>query len=291
MSYYRLFGLKTEPFSTSPHPDFFYLSKVHTAILYKAQILMELRRGLGVILGDVGVGKTTLLRKLYITVSNEPNYSPHVILDPCAESEFGFLQKINDAFGLCNTHRTANDCQKVIEQHLFQQRLEENKITVLFIDEGQRLSIPAIEILRTLLNYETNDEKLIQLILLGQMELLPLISGIKNFWDRIALKYVIKPLAEGEIRELINYRLKVAGYPDHSARLFPDKTVKIIYRHTSGYPRRVVLMCHNALEYLVMHDRQVVSPEIVKELIENDVMPAPEAASEREPAGREIASP
>ena len=273
MSYYRLFGLTTEPFSTSPHPDFFYLSKTHATILFKAQILMELRRGLGLILGDVGVGKTTLLRKLYITVSNESNYSPHVILDPYAESELVLLQKINDAFGLRNGYRTANDYQKAIEQYLFQQRLEENKITVLFIDEGQRLSVPAIEILRTLLNYETNDEKLIQLILMGQMELLPMISGIKNFWDRIALKYVIKPLVKNEIRELINYRLKVAGYPDNCECLFPDETVKVIYRHTNGYPRRVVCLCHDALEYLVMHDKHVVTPEIVEELVQNDMMP------------------
>ncbi len=272
MSYYRLFGLKTEPFSTSPHPDFFYLSKIHTAILYKAQILMELRRGLGLILGDVGVGKTTLLRKLYVTISNESNYSPHVILDPYAESELVFLQKIGDAFGLGNGYQTANDYQKDIEQYLFQRRIEEHKITVLFIDEGQRLSVPAIEVLRTLLNYETNDEKLIQLIILGQLEMLPMISGVKNFWDRIALKYVIKPLDEDEVRELINYRLEVAGYPDHSARLFPDEAVGVIYRHSNGYPRRVVRLCHDALEYLVMHDQRVVSPAVIRDLINNEPM-------------------
>jgi len=264
--------LKTEPFSTSPHPDFFYLSKIHTAILYKARILMELRRGLGLILGDVGVGKTTLLRKLYVTVSNESNYNPHVILDPYAESELVFLQKINDAFGLRNDSRTANDYQKAIEQYLFQQRLEANKITVLFVDEGQRLSVPAIEILRILLNYETNDEKLIQLIILGQMEILPVISGIKNIWDRIALKYVIKPLAEDEVGELINYRLKVAGYSASAECLFPDETVEVICRHTQGYPRRIVRLCHDALEYLAMHDKQAVTPGIVDKLIQNDIL-------------------
>lgn len=240
---------------------------------------MELRRGLGLIMGDVGVGKTTLLRKLYITVSNESNYSPHVILDPYAESELVFLQKINDAFGLPNGHRTANDYQKAIEQHLFQQRVEENKIIVLFVDEGQRLSAPAIEILRILLNYETNDEKLIQLILLGQMEILPMISGVKNFWDRIALKYVIKPLAEDEVMQLIKYRLKVAGYPDNCERLFPNETMKVIYRHTNGYPRRIVCLCHNALEYLVMHDLQVVTPEIIEKLVLSDMLPMPAAVN------------
>lgn len=241
---------------------------------------MELRRGLGLILGDVGVGKTTLLRKLYITVSNESNYSPHVILDPYAESELALLQKINDAFGLRNGHRTANDYQKAIEQYLFRQRIEENKIVVLFIDEGQRLSVPAIEILRTLLNYETNDEKLIQLILFGQMEILPVISGIKNFWDRIALKYEIKPLAEDEVRELIYYRLKVAGYPDNCERLFPDETVKVVYRYTKGYPRRIVCLCHDSLEYLVMHDQHVVSPKIVEELIQKDIISVSEVTPE-----------
>lgn len=264
-------GLKTEPFSTSPHPDFFYLSKVHATILFKAQILMELHRGLGLILGDVGVGKTTLLRKLYITVSNETYYSPHVILDPYAESELVLLQKINDAFGLRSDQRTANDYQKAIEQYLYQQRIEEHKIVVLFIDEGQRLSPPAVEILRTLLNYETNDEKLIQLIIFGQMEIWPMIYGIKNFWDRIALKYVINPLVEAEVRELIYFRLKVAGYSESCERLFPDETVQVIYRYTKGYPRRIVCLCHDSLEYLVMHDQRVVRPEIIEELMQKDV--------------------
>jgi general secretion pathway protein A len=128
------------------------------------------------------------------------------------------------------------------------------------------------EILRILLNYETNEHKILQVVLAGQLELLPRISQIHNFWDRIAMKYVINPLEEEEIRETIEYRLSQAGYKGN-APLFTEGAIGWITQHTQGYPRRLALLCHNCLEHLVMFDKKVVDEAIVRKVIEQELKP------------------
>jgi Type II secretory pathway, component ExeA (predicted ATPase) len=107
---------------------------------------------------------------------------------------------------------------------------------------------------------------------MGQLELLPRISGIKNLWDRISLKYVINPLEENEVREMINFRLEEAGYVSRYP-LFTDNSIRAIFNYTQGYPRKISMICHDALEYLVMHKKEVIDKDIIAELIRKDVQP------------------
>ncbi len=143
---------------------------------------------------------------------------------------------------------------------------------MLFIDEAQKLSPYSMEVLRLLLNYETNEIKLIQIVLFSQMELLPAISQIRNLWDRVIFKYVINPLERDEIKELIRFRLKQAGCMTRRP-LFSDEALDAIYEYTQGYPRRTTMICHDAIEYLVMHNRGVVDEEVVRALIRQEVKP------------------
>jgi len=121
-----------------------------------------------------------------------------------------------------------------------------------------------------LLNYETNKFKILQLILLGQVELLPLIQEKKNFWDRIALKYVIQPLDERQTHEMIQFRLKQVGFTGWEPLFTPD-AVKVIYEYTQGCPRRINMLCHDALEILVMRNADRVQKEVIHELIAEEV--------------------
>ena len=277
MSYYRILGLEREPFSTSPDPEFFYQSKEHRSALYRLRVAIELKRGLSLILGDVGTGKTTLSRRLFQLLRSEPDLFAVMVLNPVYESEKQFLSDISERLHISmdpglQKEATILDYMNIIERFLFEKSVEGNQTIVLLIDEAQKLIEPCLEALRSILNYETNEYKILQVILMGQMELLPRLGRIKNLWDRIALKYVINPLEENEVTELIDFRLRQAGYVSRYP-LFGDSAINAIYRYSQGYPRRIAMLCHDALEYLVMHNKEMVDGRIIQEITQREVKP------------------
>ncbi|MHB8155543.1 MAG: ExeA family protein [Candidatus Omnitrophota bacterium] len=274
MSYYSILGLTKEPFSNSPDPEFFFESNEHKAALIRLLVEIRLRRGLSVILGDVGVGKTTLSRKLFQMFKERADILFYMILDPTAQSEELFLESLVRTFNLQDQITgtpSILDYKELIKKHLYQKGVEENKTVVLVIDEAQKLNAESLETLRVLLNYETNDYKLLQLVLFSQMELLPKIKEIKNFFDRIVLKYVINPLDEPETKELISFRLHQSGF-NIELKLFTDEAVSEIQRYSQGYPRRINLICHNALRSLVTSNKTVVDGALIRDLIARSVV-------------------
>jgi general secretion pathway protein A len=266
MSYYKILGLEKEPFSTSPDPEFFYHSSSHDTALKRLEIGIRLRRGLNLILGDIGTGKTTLSRALLNAFKDDNEFIFHMILDPGYKSEFQFLLSLIKMFRITCNFQSTLDFKDALEKYLFQKGVEENKTIILLIDEGQKINLENLEVLRTLLNYETNEYKLLQLVIMAQAELLPRVNRIRNFMDRVALKFTINPLDESETKGMIEFRLKQAGY-NKEDNLFSDEAVRLIYQHTQGYPRRIALLCHDALEALVMKDKFVVDAEIINSLI------------------------
>lgn len=273
MSYYRILGLHDEPFSTSPDPSFFFLSTQHKAALTRLRITLNLKRGLSIIVGDVGTGKTTLSRKLSQILKEEPDVCFHMILNPYFRTQKQFLSRLVALFHApIDPKKTSGlDCIEAIEQFLYRMGVQEKKRVVLLIDEAQLLPQYVLEILRILLNYETNEYKILQLVLVGQMELVPVLSKMPNFWDRIALKCVINPLNLAEAREVIHYRLQQAGHS--GPPLFTEDAIRLVHEHTRGYPRQMSMLCHNLLEMLVMQDKSVVDEALVREAVVADLRP------------------
>ncbi len=272
MSYYRTLGLSAEPFSTSPDPAFFYGSTEHRAALCRLQISIALKRGLSVMAGDIGTGKTTLGRRLAQLLCEDENIDFRMILNPYFRTEKQFLSRMAAIFHVpVPDEKRANalDYMEAIEQYLFSAGVEQNRTVVLLIDEAQILPDFVFEVLRILLNYETNEFKILQLVLAGQLELLPRIAAMPNFWDRIATKVMLKPLAAGDVRDMIQARLRAAGYQG-AQPLFAPEAVERIHAHTEGLPRRVNILCHNVLEYLVMYDKKRVDWDIVQQVIERE---------------------
>ena len=273
MGYYKALGLTKEPFSTSPDPSFFFHSREHKAALCRLQIAISLKRGMSVILGDIGTGKTTLSRKLARELSTDPSVEFNLILNPYFRTEKQFLSRLARLFHIkIRSRATGLDHMEAIERYLFKTGVEEKKTVVLLIDEAQILPDFVFEILRILLNYETNEYKILQLVLVGQMELMPRISAMSNFWDRIAMKYVLNPLCEDEVRDMLDYRLRQAGYTG-AAPLFTDEAIQTILRESGGYPRKLTLYCHNCLEHLVMYDRKIVDGDVARRVVDEEVKP------------------
>ena len=273
MSYYRLLGLNKEPFSTSPDPAFFYESSEHMAALMRVMIEIRLKRGLSVILGDVGIGKTTLCRKLLQMFNARKDVDFYIILDPRYEKEEIFIEALIRTFGLTCSSETPNilEQKEQLKNFLFKKGVEEGKTIVLLVDEAQKMNSLSLEVLRTLLNYETNEYKLLQLVLVGQIELFQQLKEMRNFSDRISLKYTLNPFDKKEVEEMINFRLYKAGY-DLDKGLFSDDAIEEIYRNTQGYPRRVSMLCHNALRELVVSDKKYIDREVIQRIIPKEVL-------------------
>ncbi len=268
--YFKVLGLNKEPFSTSPDPGFFYHSPNHDTALKRLEIALRLRRGLSLVLGDVGTGKTTLSRALLQKFQDDEDYVFHIILDPGFKNEFQFLVNLIKVFGISPVSKDITDLKESLERYLFRKGVEENKTVVLIIDESQKMTLENLEVLRTLLNYETNEYKLLQLVIMGQMELLPRVEKINNFMDRVALKYIIRPLSEEETKNMIEFRIRQAGYrlPNN---LFTDEAIKLIHQQTQGYPRKIAMFCRSALEAIVVKDCLVVDAQVVHSLINEEV--------------------
>jgi len=272
MSYYRVLGLDREPFSTSPDPAFFYQSDKHRSILANLIVEFRLHRGLSVVLGDIGTGKTTLGRKLIQMLREREGFIFHIVLDPTYPSEDLLFSSLIRTLGVGVRTRqpTLVDYREVLEQYLFHTAIESHHTVVLIIDEAHKLNALSLEALRILLNYETNDAKLLQLVLLGQLELLPALANMPNLADRISLRAQLKPLDVADTQQMIDFRLREAGYRGSAALFLPD-AIEAVHAHGEGYPRRVAMLCHRSLRSLVMRNGRAVDRALVEELVQQDV--------------------
>ncbi|MCD4780409.1 MAG: AAA family ATPase [Candidatus Omnitrophica bacterium] len=271
VGYYSVLGFKKEPFSTSPDPAFFYPTKQHETALTNLLIELRLRRGLSVIFGDVGTGKTTLSRRLLHELNKRKDVIFHMILNPAFDGEQHFLISLIRNFSIdIPKDRKLKDLdlmelRDIIERFLIHKTLEENRTVVLIIDEAQKMDLASLETLRILLNFETNDHKLIQLILLGQLELYARVVHMSNFMDRISFRYTLNPLSVEETKELILFRINKAGY-ESQQRIFLDDAISEIYTQTKGYPRKINMLCHKALKELILQQHSIIDAPFIKEI-------------------------
>jgi len=259
MDYFRILNLKAEPFSNSPEPGFFFQSGKHLGCLQKLELAVRLKRGLNVVIGDVGTGKTTLCRELILRFSSseedKKQIETHLIMDPAFTNTHEFLSTIAFTMGLKPDDDTEWQLREKIKKYLFAKSLEEEKIVLLIIDEGQKLPDFCLEVLREFLNYETDEFKLLQIVIFAQTEFNELIKLKNNFADRVNLYYFLKPLSFRETVAMVQYRLAKASETDSVPVLFTYSGLLAIYLATSGYPRKIVTLCHQVVLAMIIQNR------------------------------------
>ncbi len=256
MDYYKILNLNREPFSNSPDPDFFFKSHQHEGCLQQLEISFRLRRGLNVVIGDVGTGKTTLCRQLIRRFSNTEEMITHLILDPSFSNPLEFLLSVA---GMFNIDKPMDDTDEVkvkeqIKQYLYQKGVDEDKTVILIIDEGQKIPVFCLEILREFLNYETNVFKLLQIVIFAQPEFEEQVIDHINFTDRINLYHVLKPMSFNDTRKMISFRLKRSSNGE-AVSFFSFPALWAIYLTTGGYPRKIVNLCHRSLLTMIIQNQ------------------------------------
>ncbi len=268
MSYHELLGLDREPFGNSPDPDFFHGSPRHAECLRRLEIAVRLRRGLCVVVGEVGTGKSTVCRRLIRTLGYDPDVLVHLLLDPSFADPRDFLAAVAVSFGiLVDGEDSASRIREAIQDYLLQKGEGEGKIVVLCVDEGQKISAECLEILRELLNFETNTHKLLQIVVFAQPEFSAMLAARKNLADRVNTRYDLRPLPLSETRRLIRTRLRLAAGEAFQGRepdIFTDAALRAIHRTTRGYPRRIMRLCHAALLETVGRDKTRVGVSEVR---------------------------
>lgn len=259
MDYFKILNLKTEPFSNSPEPGFFFQSNKHLGCLQKLELAVRLRRGLNVVIGDVGTGKTTLCRQLILKFSeldeDKRQIETHLLMDPAFTTPSEFLSTVAMTLGLKESESSEWQIKENIKKYLYVKGVEEGKTVVLIIDEGQKLPDFCLEILREFLNYETNEFKLLQIVIFAQTEFRETLKQKANFSDRINLFYILKPLGFGETRDMVRFRIAKASEDNRTPNLFTYPGLLALYLATGGYPRKIVTLCHQVMLALIIQNR------------------------------------
>ena len=269
--YKDYFGLKDTPFSIAPNPEYLYMSDRHREAL--AHLLYGIRGDGGFLLltGEVGTGKTTVCRCLLQQVPEDVDTA--FILNPKLTAD-EMLATICDELQITYPD---NASIKVLVDRLNQFLLDSyqaDRRTVVIIDEAQNLSVDVLEQLRLLTNLETNERKLLQIVLLGQPELLTILAKpeLRQLSQRVTARFHLDALEPNEVVEYIQHRLEIAGA---RGSLFPAKVVKRIYKITGGIPRLINLVCDRALLGTYVQNRLEVDIATVNKAAKETLGPMP----------------
>lgn len=268
MTYYSLLGLRQEPFSNSPDPDLLYHSPATNRCLHELEIAVRLHRGLNVVFGQVGTGKTTICRALLRQLHDDPHIQTFLILDPGYATQLDFVSALSSTLGV-SPPRT-NDLQAYkdsIQNWLLTRVNDQNQTVALLIDEGQKIRDDCLEILRELLNFETNTAKLLQIALFAQTELKPRMLAVPNLTDRINFSYELGPFTLGQTKAMIEFRLAKSRMEDSRPIRLTSPAVLSIYRSTRGYPRKIIHLCHHTLIIMASQQDQTLRRKWVQQFL------------------------
>ncbi len=258
--YKAFYGFKENAFNITSDPAFYFESSRHKEAFSHLIYGIKSRKGIISLTGEVGTGKTTLCRILLNKI--DQTIKTAFILNP-SFSQIQLLQLITKDLGIVCPKNNKLDLINSLNQFLIDQSALGHNVAVI-IDEAQNLNIHQLEQIRLLSNLETEKDKLLQIILVGQPELLDKLKkpSLRQVNSRIGVRYHIQPLERDDIKTYIYHRLKVAGGPDKLK--FTQDAIKEIYNFSNGTPRLINILCEHALLAGFVNETFEISEEIIK---------------------------
>ena len=269
--YEQHFGFRESPFSITPDPRFFYANSVYLEAYANLRYGIEAKKGFIAVTGEVGTGKTTLLRKLMLSLDK----TIQTVLVFNTDVTFNeLLRVISRELGLSTAGKDRLSMIEGLNDYLIEQ-LEHGRTVCMLIDEVQNLSDESLEGLRLLSNLETDRQKLLQIVLMGQPELQAKLDQphLRQLKQRIAIRSELARLRDDEVGSYINFRIRVAGCDN--PELFHSDAVEKIAFYSRGIPRLINVICDNALVIAFAGSEKYVSPEVIGEVV-RDLRIAPD---------------
>ena len=254
--YEEYYGFREMPFNITPDPKFLFLAPTHQEALQHLRYGIAQKKGFIVLVGEVGCGKTTICRKLLEEIDDRPVETALIMNPRLSETEL--VKAILTELGVSEHRDNRQDLLTQLNTHLLG-LVAEGKDIVLMIDESQNMTFEALEHVRLLSNLETNTQKLLQIILIGQPELKAKLQAeeLRQLRQRVLVYYELKPLNVSEVDSYIQHRLTLAGGNGRPA--FTRRAVRSIFRESRGIPRIINNLCDKALLASFIKSRDTVT--------------------------------
>lgn len=245
--YNEYYQLSENPFNATADPDFFFSSKTHSEAVANLIYGIEQRKGILVVTGEIGTGKTTLCRKIFKLSTKKIKFA--LILNPRC-SELQLLQMIIHDLGIETKSKNKYSLVQALNEFLIVESSQGNNIVVV-IDEAQHLSVKQLEQVRLLSNLETEKEKLLQIVLVGQPELYEKLHlpELRQLRQRVSVHFHVQPLEKDDIKNYIHHRITKATSNPLASKVvgFTEQAIDRIYHYTQGSPRTINILCDRAL--------------------------------------------
>ena len=254
--YKSFYGLNEMPFNITPDPKFLYLSPTHQEALQHLKFGVQERKGFIVLIGEVGCGKTTLCRR-FLNELDPARYDTALILNPRV-TETQMLKAILTELGETKLSRSQNDLVAQMNRVLLE-RIALGRDIVLIIDEAQNLSFEVLEQIRLLSNLETDQQKLLQIVLMGQPELKAVLAReeLRQLRQRILIHYELNPLNLNDVAHYVHHRLTLAGGLGRPA--FTRWALRAVHRYSQGIPRIINNLCDKSILAAYIRDSDEVN--------------------------------
>ncbi len=255
------FGMKEDPFKLSADPRYLYLGPEHLAVYRQAQGVISRRRGLVLITGEMGMGKSSLARRLYDVYAAEESIAICYIHTAAFKSAMDAARQISAPLGVAPQRSFQRQMEGL--EHMMAEAYTQSRNVVVLLDDAQLMEPEALEVIHRLYNFDY-DSKVAQILAFGQSEMSAVFETNRAVNARVFARLVLPPLTLGSALQMVNFRLRVAG---RNESLIDDNAFELLYERSEGVPREIIRLCALATDFLLQSDESTISLEIIQEVV------------------------